>query len=153
LSRLEWTLGGYTPTSWWGRSMEMGFALAPEIPDIKARVPGSVQQALREAGMLSDWFEGLNSRACEWVENRDWIFSAKLPDTWFAEGKRFLLRCGGLDGNGIIVFNRKQVAAFDNAYIPYEVDLTAGVRRRRTNSTSSSPCRRAGSGSWALPRR
>ena len=128
LSQLEWTLGGYTPTSWSGRSMEMGFALEPEIPDIKARAPGSVQQALRDAGILPDWFEGLNSRACEWVENRDWLFSAKLPDTWFADGKRFVLRCGGLDGNGLIVFNRKKVATFDNAYIPYEVDLTAGVQ-------------------------
>lgn len=77
--------------------------------------------------MLPDWLEGLNSRACEWVENRDWMFSAPLPDDMFVErasGTTYQLNFGGLDGNGVIVFNKKQIATFDNAYIPLSVDIT-----------------------------
>lgn len=128
LASLNWTVAGYIPTSWTGRSMELGFALEPEIAPVPARVPGSVQQALRSAGILPDWFEGLNTRACEWVENRDWMYSAKLPDAWFTTGRRFVLNCGGLDGPGIIVFNKKQVGSFDNAFIPHPFDLTEHVQ-------------------------
>lgn len=128
LASLDWTVAGYMPTSWMGKSMELGFALEPEIAPVSARVPGSVQGALRAAGLLPDWFEGLNSRACEWVENRDWVFSAKLPDAWFQAGRRFVLHCGGLDGSGIVVFNKRQVGAFDNAFLPYPFDLTESVQ-------------------------
>jgi beta-mannosidase len=103
LSPLAWSVAGYVPTSWTGRSMELGFALEPEIAPVAARVPGSVQAALRTAGKLPDWFVGLQARDCEWVEHRDWMYSARLPDAWFAQGRRFVLNCGGLDGNGVVV--------------------------------------------------
>jgi beta-mannosidase len=128
LSAIDWTVAGYQPTSWMGKSMELGFMLEAEISPVAARVPGSVQSALREAGQLPDWFEGINSRACEWVENRDWMFSARLPDAWFGEGRRFVLNCDGLDGNGIIVFNKKKIGDFDNAFIPHQFDLTEHVQ-------------------------
>jgi beta-mannosidase len=128
LSSLEWSVAGFVPTSWTGKSMELGFALEPEIASIPAHVPGSVQAALKTAGLLPDWFEELHSRTCEWVEHRDWMFSVKLPDDWFTKGRRFVLNCGGLDGNGIIVFNKKQVGSFDNAFIPYPFDLTTYVQ-------------------------
>ncbi|MEZ0297597.1 MAG: glycoside hydrolase family 2 TIM barrel-domain containing protein [Candidatus Methylacidiphilales bacterium] len=120
------------PTSWTGKSMEMGFALEPEVSSVPAQVPGSVQRALRNAGLLPDWFEGLNSRACEWVENRDWMFSAAIPDSHFADmapGARYELDFAGLDGNGTVVFNKKQIGNFDNAYIPYRFDVTELVQK------------------------
>jgi beta-mannosidase len=128
LSALNWTVSGFLPTSWKGKSMELGFVLEPEIPAMPASVPGSVQGALRAAGTIPDWFEGLNSRACEWVEHREWMFSARLPDKWFGAGRRFVVECGGLDGNGVIVFNKRQVGAFDNAFVPYRFDLTPHAR-------------------------
>jgi beta-mannosidase len=128
LSTLAWTVAGFVPTSWTGQSMELGFALEPEIPAVAAPVPGSVQGALHAHGLLPDWFEGLNSRACEWVENRDWMYSATVPDEWFADGRRFVLHCGGLDGHGIVVFNKHRVGEFDNAFLPYRFDLTAHVQ-------------------------
>ncbi len=129
LGQLEWSVAGYLPSAWLAKSMELGFAMEPEIPPVPARVPGSVQGALRAAGRLPDWYEGLNSRACEWVENRDWMYSAQLPDAWFAEGRRFVLDGEGLDGNGIVVFNGHRVGEFANAFLPHRFDLTAHVRR------------------------
>lgn len=128
LSSLNWSVTGFMPSSWMSKSMELGFALEPEIQTVPARVPGSVQAALRAAGLLPDWFEGLNSRACEWVEHREWMFSAVLPDHWFKNGRRFVLNCPGLDGNGIIVFNKKQVGEFNNTFLPYQFDLSEYVQ-------------------------
>ena len=127
LGSLKWTLSGFTPNGWMGKSLERGFIIDPEFPPVPAKVPGSVQGVLREAGTLQDFFEGLNSLNCEWIEHRDWVFETTLPDEWFKIGKRFVLNCGGLDGNGVIVFNKKQVGTFDNAYIPYEFDLSEHV--------------------------
>jgi len=117
LSSIDWSVAGYVPTSWTGRSMELGFALEPEIPSVPTQVPGSVQTALRSAGLLPDWFE-----------NRDWMFSAKLPDAWFTTGRRFVLHCEGLDGNGVVVFNKKQIGEFNNAFVPYDFDLSEHIQ-------------------------
>ncbi|MBA3685645.1 MAG: hypothetical protein H0W72_10470 [Planctomycetes bacterium] len=54
LGALPWTVAGYMPTSWTGKSMELGFGLEPEIAAVPATVPGSVQGALRAAGLLPD---------------------------------------------------------------------------------------------------
>ena len=87
LGELEWTLSGYTPNVWARDvSMELQVHAAPEFWPVPARVPGSVQQALRDAGTLPDWNVEMNSLACEWVENRHWVYHTTLPDDWFATG-------------------------------------------------------------------
>lgn len=128
LGELAWTVSGYIPTAWMAKSMELGFAMEPEIPAVPVNVPGSVQGALRAAGVLPDWFVGLNSRDCEWIEHREWMFTATLPDEWFTDGSHVVLNCDGLDGNGVVVFNSKRIGTFNNAFIPYQFDLTEDVR-------------------------
>ena len=88
LSTLKWTVSGYTPHVWrFAQSMELGMPPTPEIAPVPVRVPGSVQGALRKAGILPDWNMGLQSRDCEWVENRHWIFETTLPAEWFESGQ------------------------------------------------------------------
>ncbi len=133
LSTLEWRVAGFHPHVWRReRSVEIGEALQADVPPVPARVPGSVQGALREAGLLPDWNEGLNARLCEWVENRHWIYETTLPDAWFESGERFRLRCLGLDFRGVIRFNGQEAASFANAFVPVEVDLTP-YRLERNN--------------------
>ena len=85
LSQLQWRLSGWTPDYWrLTRSLETGDLAQAEIQPLPARVPGSVQNALREAGIIPDWNVGLNARLCEWIENRHWIFETTLPDTWLS---------------------------------------------------------------------
>jgi hypothetical protein len=48
--------------------------LKADIPPVPAVVPGLVQAALRDAGLIPDWKEGLDFLDCEWVENRHWEF-------------------------------------------------------------------------------
>ena len=133
LSGLSWRLAGFVPNDWLERSIE-DFQARAEIAPVPARVPGSVQHALRDAGLLPDWNKGLNARACEWVENRHWIYFAQLPDAWVsrdaglpAEGSvsrtRTRLRCDGLDYEGMVRINGRAAGTFCGSFVPHVFDL------------------------------
>lgn len=125
LSQLAWTVSGYTPHVWrFMRSMEVGGTPSAEIADVPARVPGSVQAALREAGIIPDWEIGMNSRACEWVENRHWVYRAKIPDEWLDTKATVSLHCQGLDYCGCILVNGREIAPFVGSHVPHVFDLT-----------------------------
>ncbi len=128
----EWQLSGWTPDMWRLRhSMELGAASKPEISHLPCQVPGSVQKVLRDAGILPDWNVGLNARSCEWVENRHWIFETKLPEVEASKATR--IRFEGLDGNGEVWIDGQKVLEFDNAFLPYEVEVVdvLGADRNR----------------------
>jgi beta-mannosidase len=119
LSHLQWTLAGFHPYFWkWGG--------APDIPAVPAKVPGSVQKALLDAGLIPDWNVGVNSRQCEWVENRHWKFEVELPKEWSRVPKRSraLLKCDGLDYQGVVLVNGREAGRFCGTHIPHTFDLT-----------------------------
>lgn len=125
LSRLAWSLSGWSPWSWLsGESMETAVTLKSEHNAIAAQVPGSVQGALREAGYVPDWNVGLNSRLCEWVENRHWIYEAEIPDEWPQAGGRARLHARGLDYAGWVYVNGREAGAFRGTFTPHDFDLT-----------------------------
>ena len=122
-SDLDWRVAGFTPYGWdLARRKDILTAADAEVPAVPATVPGSVQMALLKAGVIEDWNLGLNSRACEWVENRQWVYQASLPDKWFTPGRQVRLRCLGLDYGGEIWLNGKRSAS-------------SPARSRRTSST------------------
>jgi len=134
LAQLDWELTGWHPHYWRGTvSMELGMELDPDVPALPATVPGSVQQALRESGVLPDWNVGLNSRQCEWVEQRHWVFETELPASWTEGEGRKRLCCEGLDYQGVVLVNGAQAGAFCGTLVPHEFDLTdlleAGANR------------------------
>ncbi len=120
LSQCRWELTGWRPLVWkYARSLETTFWLEPEIGPLQARLPGSVQQNLLDAGLLPDWHDGLNARAVEWVEHRHWMFEAELPEmeaapTFVAES---------LDYSGWILVNRRVAGLFRGPHQPVEIDL------------------------------
>ena len=125
LSPLSWTLSGCMPNMWrFHREHMVNSAPPVEIEEVKARVPGSVQWALREAGVIPDWNRGSDSRLSEWVEHRHWIFRAELPDGWFEHGKRFTLSCLGLDYSGWVWLKGKEIGEFRGTHTPHVFDLT-----------------------------
>jgi beta-mannosidase len=129
LSTLPWTLTGWTPYLWRvQRAMETGKSGGADIPPIPAPVPGSVQQALRAAGHLPEWTIGLQSRDCEWVENRHWVYAVALPDRWLESGRRVRLHCLGLDYSGWVLVNGQDAGTFRGAFRPHEFDLTPFLR-------------------------
>ena len=78
-------------------SMELGLTIRADVPAVPAKVPGSVQAALRDVGILPDWRIGLNTRMCEWAEHRHWIYETVLPSEWCDKPGRKILRADGLD--------------------------------------------------------
>ncbi len=129
LSLLEWRLTGSTPYLWMLSNLaEISRNPSMEVPTIPARVPGSVQAALRKAGLLPDWNHALDARACEWVENRHWIFETFLPDDWVLTGKMSRLVCQGLDDRGWIYVNGIEVGRFNGAHMPYSFDLSSALQ-------------------------
>lgn len=126
LSSLSWRLSGWTPHYWRiARSLETGATPSAEILPIPARVPGSVQGALLDAGILPDWNVGMDARLCEWVENRHWVYETTLPDEWLAPGQRVRLVCQGLDYAGAVLVNGREVGGFKGSFAPHAFDLAA----------------------------
>ena len=125
LTSLDWALWGYRPESW---KMDFNFnelkGPKAEYINIPVKVPGSVQKALKDAGIISDWNIGNNYISSEWIGNRHWIFATKIPDEWITKESNIVLRCMGLDDNGVIMVNGKEAGKFNNTFIPYTFDLT-----------------------------
>lgn len=125
LSGLEWSLAGTTPYQWgFPPIQDIHTYQGAEIPPIPARVPGSVQGALRAAGVIPDWNQGENYRLCEWVENRHWIYQTRIPSGWIPAGARVRLRCLGLDDRGWVLVNGREVGSFRGSFVPHVFDLT-----------------------------
>lgn len=128
VTQLAWTVEGYTPNMW---LMERQFgrifgstASCIDVQPVPARVPGSVQGALRQAGVLPDWNVGTNYRGCEWVENRHWLYRARLPDAWADKAAQFRLECAGLDYAGWVYLNGHEAGTFKGTHRPHVFDLT-----------------------------
>jgi beta-mannosidase len=124
LSQLKWTLTGWTPFLWQFQPILDSSSSPDAVVSVPARVPGSVQKALLEAGILPDWNIGLNARQCEWVENRHWLYETILPDDWLEPGSIFRLECQGLDYNGWVYLNGRLAGEFRGTHIPHTFDLT-----------------------------
>jgi beta-mannosidase len=131
LSSLEWKLWGYRPESW---KLDFNFTelngSKAEYINIPAKVPGSVQKALKDADLIPDWNTADNYVRIEWIENRHWIFTTRIPDDWIAKGRVSILHCMGLDDNGVIVVNGREAGKFNNTFIPYSFDITLFLKEK-----------------------
>lgn len=125
-SELNWKLWGYRPNHWrMNFNFEQLSGSWAEYSNIDFEIPGSVQMALKKAKLIEDWNVGLNSTKIEWIENRHWLIISKIPDEWISSnGNRILLECKGLDHLGEIMINGKSTGSFDNAFTPYNFDIT-----------------------------
>jgi beta-mannosidase len=126
LASVPWTVCGWRPWAWrLRRSMETGAFFPPDIPAVPMAVPGSVQGALRAAGMLPDWLTGFGSLACEWVEHRDWEVATEIAAGAILPGEPVELHADGLDHAGFILVDCVPVAEFRGTLIRHRFDLTA----------------------------
>lgn len=131
LSSLDWKLWGYRPESW-----KMNFKFSEmkgstaEYINVPAKVPGSVQKALKDAGIIDDWTIGNNFTAIEWIENRHWIYITGIPDEWIKKAAGIRLRCLGLDDNGVIMVNGKEAGKFNNTFTPYQFDIAPFLKEK-----------------------
>ncbi|HDR50276.1 MAG TPA: hypothetical protein ENN90_01455 [Mariniphaga anaerophila] len=131
LGQLEWSLWGYRPHVW---KMNFDFnqlsGTWAEYQNIPFKVPGSVQQALKNQEIIPDWNVGLNFTLLEWIENRHWIIAAKIPDDWISQNANCILHCKGLDHQGILFINGREAGRFNNAFIPYSFDISDFLKEK-----------------------
>ena len=129
LASLDWKLAGYTPHQWnFEHAAGIGATSSADVAPIPATVPGSVQMNLKNAGELPDWNTGLDSRACEWVENRHWVYETTIPAEWIETGKTVRLVCSGLDYSGWIRVNGEDAGTFCGSLVPYVFNLTRNLK-------------------------
>ncbi len=129
LSSLEWTLCGTMPYAWRNAvSMELGLPFEPEIGAVPARIPGSVQQALINAGVIDDWRLGMNARNAEWIEHRHWVYTCVLPASSIEPDCEYSISCEGLDYSGWVYVNSTLVGEFNNSFVPYRFDITSALQ-------------------------
>lgn len=125
LSQLKWTLAGWPPHGWrFLRSRETQRDSLAEIAPCLVSVPGSVQEALRKANVIPDWNVGANARACEWVENRHWIYTTHIPAGTIPSDRQVLLRADGLDYSGWVLVDDREIGSFEGSLTPHVFDLT-----------------------------
>lgn len=123
LSLVAWTLTGWRPSAWrFRKSAPAGF-LTPDIGPLPARLPGSVQENLRRAGLIPDWHIGRNSLAVEWVEHRQWMFVAALPDLGLVPGESVDFWAERLDYRGQVLVDEVVVGEFCGAHLPVRLPL------------------------------
>lgn len=135
LANLDWELFGWRPFSWMlFRSLETGQTLEAELGPFPARAPGSVQQALRDAGVLPDWNVGTQSRECAWVEHYHWQFHTEIPDTDLPRTSPILLEAMGLDYSGWVYFDGREVGQFKGTFLPHRFDLTPVIEQRAVHT-------------------
>ena len=141
LSSLDWKLWGYRIDSW-RKNFDFANLLGDraEYMNIPVKIPGSVQKALKGAGIITDWNIGTNSTSSEWIENRHWLFVTRIPDQYFLSGNEFILHCSGLDQKGLVYVNGKEAGTFNNAFIPYDFDLTPFLRESNNTLTIIFEC-------------
>jgi beta-mannosidase len=128
LARLTWTLRGWHAWNWQlALVRETGVKLLPVAGPLPVRVPGSVQGALRDAGIIPDWNVATHSLAAEWVENRHWSFETQLPTKQCRRSGCRRLVCDGLDGAGVVRCGDAQVGQFSSAFTPYQFELGEAI--------------------------
>ena len=138
LSQLDWQLAGFVPEQWrFGKLGDIATSGFSDVSAMAATVPGSVQEALRRAGVIPDWNSGLDARQCEWVENRQWVYQARLPAKWLKGAGQVRLRCAGLDYSGWIYVNGQLAgqhifAKADDWKTPFEIQIDPLIDWKKT---------------------
>ena len=141
-SGLDWELWCYRPDAW---RMNFNFENFTggwaEYRKIPMDVPGSVRKALLQADIISDWNMGLNNNSSEWIENRNWLITARIPDQWIPEDhKQVILHCDGLDHKGTVKVNGLEAGTFENAFIPHSFDITPFLKKSRNTLVFAFDC-------------
>ncbi|MEX2716237.1 MAG: glycoside hydrolase family 2 protein [Candidatus Sigynarchaeota archaeon] len=88
------------------------------------QVPGSVFEALIDAGTIEDPFYGENEHQMSWVYESDWHFetSIDLPEQ-FLQHDRIILRCRGIDTFSEIRINDILVGTTANMHVCYDFNV------------------------------
>ncbi|MCD6505591.1 hypothetical protein J7M22_03095 [Candidatus Poribacteria bacterium] len=130
LNGRDWRLLGLIPhEAEWRRIWERTPDLSTWEPPIDgewilAEVPGDVQSALLEAGLMPNPYRKLNSYLCEWTWNRDWIYLKEFVVPEDLKGQRAVLRFDGVDYSCEVYLNGYHLGGHEGTFTPFEFDVS-----------------------------
>jgi len=129
-----WEMKGSYSGFWrFGRSMELNLELKGFMDWIPAEVPGSVHWSLHQAGLLPDPYWDKNTPACEWVNERDWLYRTSFDADPAWEGKRIRLICEGIDESATLLLNGHELGRHEGMFVPFVLDITDFIDRSAPN--------------------
>jgi len=101
---------------------------------IPAVVPGDVISDALDAQLIPHPYHDLQSRACEWLSEREWVYRKRfaVPPEW--QGKTLRLRFDGVDYACQVYLNGERLGRHEGMFIPFEHDVTGRLRFERPNT-------------------
>ena len=91
---------------------------------VAATVPGAVQIDWAKAFDMPDWNRDVNFKEYGWMEDCFWVYKADIPKTVIDRESELLFRCGGIDYQYEIYFNRDKIYEYEGMFRPFELDLS-----------------------------
>jgi len=91
---------------------------------VPAAVPGAVQLDWARAEGWPPYWKAENFRAYGWMENRHWVYQARLEKPVLAANQRLVLVCGGVDYACTVRVNGRVAHTHEGMFSPFEIDLT-----------------------------
>ena len=120
----DWQVLPMMPREWeWRRVWEKPEAVTPALW-IAAQVPGTVQDDAFDAGLIPDHTVDLNSRACEWTSERDWVYLKEFETPQVPEDGLVRLRFEGVDYACHVYLNGQHLGDHEGMYDAFEFDIT-----------------------------
>jgi beta-mannosidase len=99
---------------------------------LPAAVPGCVHTDLRRAGAIPDPRIGVNEAGLQWIDERDWEYSAEFRvDGWMLDEEVIDLVADGLDTIATVRLNGAVVARTENMFIGHRWNVKRLLRRGR----------------------
>ncbi len=121
----EWRAAPYYPYAPFRESNLETDALNQAIlPEIPCRVPGSLLDAVREAGFIDDPMFEMNSLKAQWISGHWWVYRTSIRLERPSDEERLELVLEGVDYRGHIFFNNRRLGSSENMYVPFTADIT-----------------------------
>lgn len=99
---------------------------------IPATVPGDVQSDALEASLIGDINYGYNALNAEWTYQRDWLYVKRFIPV-DEQYRRIRLCFDGVDYSCEVYLNGSWLGNHENAWIPFEFDITDKILRDQEN--------------------
>lgn len=125
LGNRKWQVKGFWPyIPLLGNSIETGNELMGVTDWMDAAVPGGVHWDLLKAGVIEDPYFELNSLACEWVENRWWMYRTTFQIPAELRGRKLMLIFKGVDYKAHFYFNKRKLGEHEGMFEPAGFDIS-----------------------------
>jgi beta-mannosidase len=123
LSARPWTMAGYVGDEWHYRNAFV--SQEPPSTSHAASVPGSVHWDLLQADQIVDPYRHRQSLACEWVAQRQWVYSTtfEIAEDW--SFRRVALLFEGTDYLADVFVDGRHLGATTSLFAPSRFELVA----------------------------